>query len=263
MHERLDAMCGCKDRACADKVQEATDAWLMRKAKEAGDSGSKPNETQMKRMQELGTRYGECKARAMSGYATDEPGSYVPGSASKVANADQIIKQTYEQLGRFTVAELELSYVRADGTLHPTHGKAEIRLGKPRKGPPPDDPNREIGAPVPVEPTESEIRRCPNYVWKDGTRSDTESHCMAFGEIQRPQCSVLEVWKQAIEAGAPAAGLATLTLNPVGPGRGTQAWSFRIDDGPRDIHFSHDVPDVCDPTLEKPTPMIPKQPNPY
>ncbi|MBL0214626.1 MAG: hypothetical protein IPQ07_12145 [Myxococcales bacterium] len=180
------------------------------------------------------------------------------------------MKLTYDQLGSFRVAELSLSYVRADGELHPTYGKAEIQLSRPPVPEPADDPNREIGAPVPTTPPPVDVSatRCPKYVWSHGMRSNDESFCMSIGELSRPRCSVLEIWKRAIEAGAPPAGLAMLDLQaPVGDAVG-QIWKFRIDDDPRNIHFAHDVPDTCEPTLEKPTPALPTKPpivkpNPY
>ena len=111
------------------------------------------------------------------------------------------------------------------------------------------------------------MTKCPTHTWSDGVRRQSEGPCMTFGEVTRPKCSVLEIWKRAIEAGAPASGLAVMRLRPK-LGDETQVWQFSIDDTPRNVHFSHQVADTCDTTLEKPTPVPPGagsavKPNPY
>jgi hypothetical protein len=269
MREFRDKMCLCKDKACADKVQDEMIRWSSEMAKSAGERDERLDDQQMKEMTEVGTQYGECMVKVMGGETTLPP---PPAGENMPRSADAIIKQTFDQLGTTaSITELQFSYVRADGVIDPTYGTAEIHFGKPKRNKAADDPDRPIGAPVPVDPKEVDdmMARCPVHAWKAGMRTEGEGSCMSFGELARPRCSVVEVWKQAIEAGAPAKGLAVLALGR-SPGDGEpQSWTFAIDDDPRDIHFSKSVPDVCDPTLEKPVPMPPApgtvqvRPNPY
>ncbi|HVK85598.1 MAG TPA: hypothetical protein VM513_15870 [Kofleriaceae bacterium] len=58
-----DAMCACKDTACATKVSDEMTAWSQTMAKDAPDT--KPTEAQMKEMTEVSTRMGECMQKAM------------------------------------------------------------------------------------------------------------------------------------------------------------------------------------------------------
>src|SRR4051794_31791117 len=73
MSEFKDQMCACKDKACADKVQDSMNKWSAENAKSAGDSKDKPDEKTMKEMQDVGTKYGECMAKAMGGGETPPP----------------------------------------------------------------------------------------------------------------------------------------------------------------------------------------------
>ena len=266
MRDLKDMMCACKDKACADKVQDELNRWSSEMASRS-DRPERPDEKLMKEMQEVGTQYGECMVKAMSGASTLPP----PPSGTP-QTADAIVKQTFDQAGTTaSVTQLRFSYVRADGVIDPSYGTADIHLGKPKRVAPADDPNRPIGAPVPVDRVAADdmMAECPIIEWKGGVRTEGKASCMSFGQLERPHCSVLEVWKQAIEAGAPAKGLAILELGTSPAAGEPQTWSFAIDDAPRDIHFSKSVVDVCDPTLEKPVPMPPApgtvqlKPNPY
>src|SRR3954464_9742656 len=67
MTEFKDKMCACKDKGCADKVQDEMNKWTADNAKNAGDKPEKPDEKTMKEMQDVGTKYGECMAKAMGG----------------------------------------------------------------------------------------------------------------------------------------------------------------------------------------------------
>ena len=67
MGEFKDKMCACKDKKCADDVQDQMNKWSAESAKSAGDKPEKPDEKTMKEMQDVGTKYGECMAKAMSG----------------------------------------------------------------------------------------------------------------------------------------------------------------------------------------------------
>ena len=67
MGEFKDKMCACKDKKCADDVQDQMNKWSAESAKSAGDKPEKPDEKTMKEMQDVGTKYGECMAKAMGG----------------------------------------------------------------------------------------------------------------------------------------------------------------------------------------------------
>jgi hypothetical protein len=73
MGEFKDKMCACKDKKCADDVQDQMNKWSAENAKSAGDKPEKPDEKTMKEMQEVGTKYGECMAKAMGGGETPPP----------------------------------------------------------------------------------------------------------------------------------------------------------------------------------------------
>lgn len=246
-----DRMCGCKDRACAERVQEDLTRWSQENARTLDDR-SKPREAELRQMQEVGTRYGECMAKLYN--TTDGPGGALPSPppppGEKITNADRLVKVAFDLASGFAVSKLVLSYVRADGTLDPTYGEAQLELGKPKPPDPADDPNRPIGAPVPESPPAYDMTsRCPSYRWKGGVRTDGETSCLMFGAgLARPKCSVVEVWRRAIEKGAPEKALAVLALT----GPPMASWTLSIDDSPRNIHFSIDVEDTCAPTLEKP-----------
>jgi len=250
--EFTDRLCACKDKACGESVQEEMTRWSAEMAKRG--AGSRPDEAMVRKMTEVGQRYGACITRVMSAESTapaTEPGKPLLG--------DALVKQAFDEAGAaHTVTSLQISYMREDGVIDPTYGTAEVSLGKRKAPSPADDPKRPIGAPVAAAPLfdEDPLARCPAYSWKAGVRTKSEGSCISLGELARPHCSVVEVWKQAIEAGAPAQGLAVLSLQANGPDD-KQYWSFSIEDAPRDIHFSKTVPDVCDPTLEKPVAVPP------
>ena len=63
--ELTDMMCLCKDKACADAVMAKVTTWGAEVAKEISEP-PKLDEAMTKRASELGTRLGECAAKAMS-----------------------------------------------------------------------------------------------------------------------------------------------------------------------------------------------------
>jgi hypothetical protein len=83
-----DEMCACKDKACADKVQESMTKWSTDMAAKAGDKkDQKPDEATMKKMTEVGTQYGECMTKAMTaGAGGDKPADPAAGSGDKPAD---------------------------------------------------------------------------------------------------------------------------------------------------------------------------------
>lgn len=80
MIEFMRAMCACHDRPCADRVQAEMNAWTAKTQAELDQAPTndmqapaephpahhprQPPPEVMKRMQEIGTRYGECMAQA-------------------------------------------------------------------------------------------------------------------------------------------------------------------------------------------------------
>lgn len=249
--EFTDRVCACKDRACTERVTEDMTKWSMDMQRSHRDA--KPTADEMKRMTDLGQRYGECVARFSSSESSAPfvGGGAVPATTEKITNADRLIKVTYDNLGAHAVSRLRLSYVRADGTIDDTYGKALVDLGTPKPPDPADDPNRPIGAPVITrDPIQQDFTaRCPVYSWEHGQRTTAETSCVMSDQgLARPKCSVVEIWKRAIDKGAPKQGLAVMELRGGKP----QSWHFSIDDDPRNIHFSLDVEDTCEPTLEAP-----------
>ena len=62
-------MCACTTRACADEVQGAMNAWSAVNANLA--SVTQATETEMQALQQIGTKYGQCMAVAMSSKEAD------------------------------------------------------------------------------------------------------------------------------------------------------------------------------------------------
>ena len=76
-------MCKCKDKACADKVQEGMTKWSTDMAAKGGDkkADEKPDEATMKKMTEVGQKYAECMTKAM----TPAAGAADPATGSAAA----------------------------------------------------------------------------------------------------------------------------------------------------------------------------------
>jgi hypothetical protein len=70
------AMCECKDKACADKVQDDMTKWGTEMAKTAKPD-DKPDPEMVKKSGEIMTKYTECMTKlmtaAMTPHKTDEP----------------------------------------------------------------------------------------------------------------------------------------------------------------------------------------------
>ena len=62
MGEFKDQMCKCKDRACADKVNDDFTRVMTEMAKEQSD---RPSEDDMKRGAEMAKDYADCMSKAM------------------------------------------------------------------------------------------------------------------------------------------------------------------------------------------------------
>lgn len=68
MEEFSNDMCKCKDKGCADKVQEGMTKWSTDMAAKAGDKKDPPktDEATAKKMGEIGQKYAECMTKAMT-----------------------------------------------------------------------------------------------------------------------------------------------------------------------------------------------------
>lgn len=79
MEEFSTEMCKCKDKACADKVQEGMTKWSTDMAAKGGaKKDEKPDEASMKKMTEIGQKYAECMTKAMTPAADAAGGSAAP-----------------------------------------------------------------------------------------------------------------------------------------------------------------------------------------
>lgn len=67
MNGFADAMCACRDKTCAEGVQEDMTKWSTKMAAEAGDHPSrKATEAELEQMTGIGRRYGECMSKVMT-----------------------------------------------------------------------------------------------------------------------------------------------------------------------------------------------------
>lgn len=239
-----DQMCKCNDEPCVTKVIDAMQAWTSTMAK---PSDAKPDPALMK----LVERYSECMTTVINKSAGSAPPPPPPKPAPKpevvTGDVELLVARAMTEVGANPLSDLALEYVKSDGTLDGTYGKLTVRTAKrPANA---DDPSRPLGAPVAVEPTRSGRDDCPFIVVEHSTWSHTAGTCHSVENLAHPHCGAREVWRQAIVAGAPPAALASLRLEAYGSG---QHWYFTIDDGPRNVHFRHLVPDDCAAVVEQP-----------
>jgi hypothetical protein len=80
------SMCDCKDKACADKVNEDMSKWGTEMAKNAGAANDeKPDPDMAKKSADVMTKYTECMTKLMMAGAGAGTGSADAGSGSAVA----------------------------------------------------------------------------------------------------------------------------------------------------------------------------------
>jgi outer membrane biosynthesis protein TonB len=65
MEEFQKKMCDCKDKACADKVNEEMTKWGTEMAKNAGKGDAKPDPEIAKKSADIMTKYTECMTKLM------------------------------------------------------------------------------------------------------------------------------------------------------------------------------------------------------
>ena len=187
-----------------------------------------------------------CKAKP-------EEAKEVAGPAPIVSrgpqSADAIVDRAFDLAAPpFVVASFAFQYLRADGMLDPTYGAAQVAFGY-HFADPEDDPKRPIGAPVvaAVDPTPPVF--CPIIDVKTDTMTTGQiGGCAPLDGLPHPTCKLTQVWQRAIEDGAPANALAGVEL--AGP-----SWTIRIDDAPRNLHWTHVYRDAeCAHLVPKPLP---------
>lgn len=59
-------MCGCKDRACADKVNGDMTSWAQTIAEDPTMASSKPTESEVKRATAVTQKYAECMTKLIA-----------------------------------------------------------------------------------------------------------------------------------------------------------------------------------------------------
>jgi hypothetical protein len=244
-----DLMCGCRDKACADKVQDEMTRWASQQAKQASPS-DKISESEVKTLQEVMTRYSECMTKVMAGDVA--PAGTGSGGATIALDVTAVLRQVRDRVAKtgrkLEMSKLEIAYARADGMLDAEYGTLAIDYRVP-PAPPADDPKRPIGAPLPPPPTGQTSMDCPSFSVEQGRIVEGKTLCMGFQSLTPPRCTVAQVWARAIADQAPKAALASLELHE---SDGAQSWSFAISDPPRNIDFKHLYPDDCVAVVERP-----------
>ena len=72
MIEFKDALCACKDTPCAQHVSEDMTKWASDQAGKA-DTGPKPTDDELKQMNAIGQKMGECMSTAMGASSSPSP----------------------------------------------------------------------------------------------------------------------------------------------------------------------------------------------
>lgn len=246
-----DLMCHCGDKLCADKVQDEMSRWSADMAKRAS-ADNKVSEADARLMQEVGTRYGTCMTKVMSGDV--EPTGVGSAAAPIAGDVSALLRQIRQRAGqkgrKLEMSKLEIRYARADGALDAEYGGMSVDFRVP-PAPPADDPKRPIGAPLPPPPSGQTSMDCPSFSVEHGRIVEGTTLCMGFQRLAPPRCTVAQVWARAIADQAPKAALASLDLHE--SGEDAQAWEFAISDPPRNIDFKHTYPDDCEAVVERPT----------
>ncbi len=250
MSEFASRMCDCKDKACADRVQEDMTKWSTEMAKSSPGLDYKPSEAQMKRMTEVGMKFSECMTKQMAAGTVATPEyepvhNDLPPSAQKrdvdtlIRTARDWMRSTHPQL---LLQGITISYADQTGALDDEHGKLYMLFGRSQRSG--DDPKRRTGAPVPEAATYDD---CLAFVWDARGWTKIPTECTQAWEIP-VRCSVTAIWKRALAHEAPADALATIELRTTSDGA---SWHFGIEDSPRNVHVAHAFPDDCPIVVEK------------
>lgn len=174
--------------------------------------------------------------------------STLPADAPAERVIDDVRRAVREVAPELGLTDIDVLYVRKDGTLDPTYGSLRIVLAlSDAPDGVVDDPARPTGAPIP-EPTAVEQKRtsCPTLTFAKGVWSVQASGCRKAKRFLEP-CSITGLWTRALAAGAPADAVATL--------RATIAldfWTFRIVDKVRKVEFQKYLHDCAPPAAPRP-----------
>jgi hypothetical protein len=256
-----DRMCACKDKACADKVQEEMMRWSTEMAKRAPrDRPNRNSDEMMKRMTEIGTTYGECMTKIYSEPVAEPPvepsvkkGDPVPKNAVASLHlpppsygtlwADRLLADARtwaraQRTGR-TLASATFAYVDRHGALDPADGEVALQFGAVDE----TETKRKLGGKVKAKPKRDD---CFEVSTATGTWSLKQTECVDATEVAL-HCTVAQIWQRAVEKKAPEEALATITL-ATSP---APTWIFAIDDEPRKVHILHTFADDCPLAVEK------------
>ena len=140
---------------------------------------------------------------------------------------------------------MSAQYVDASGVVDPDHGELRFEWGAPEK--PVDDPKRRTGAPISKDPKRVVV--CGAARWLKEDRWHTWEQSCVDSPATTPRCSIQQVWKRAIEQGAPADAVAQVDYDSY---LGERPWTFKISDEPRNVNISHRFADDCELAVEKP-----------
>lgn len=247
-----DAMCQCRDKACADSVQERMTKWAIDVAANKEWANRKPDEATMKKMTEHGEKYASCMTKAMA--PAPEPSPPPPAPEKPALPAAVTSPATVEALlasartwargehEGLHIVQLDIWFVGAEGVVDPEFGRVAIELGRATSS---DDPKRRTGAPV--APSASQPTKCVELAWtaKGWTKLPLGACRNALAPF--PRCPVATIWKRAIDKGAPADALAMLVLRE----GANRQWTFSISDELRKVAVTHYIDDDCEVVVEK------------
>lgn len=250
--EIRNAMCACKDKACASASLGRLTKWSA----EIATRSYKPSAVQMKDADRMTTEINNCMVKAMRTVDVDEaatPASppqakpTVPVAATLPVTVDQLIALARDyaptEHPQLVISSIDATFVDAEGKLDEETGALTVILGPAI---PSDDPKRRVGAPA--KPRPAVPSECTKLLWAQASGWKSERHACVEARRPFPRCAVTEIWKRAIAKGAPGDAVATLQLREATP----RQWVFAIVDEPRKVSIKHSLPDDCELALEKP-----------
>ncbi|MBA3457432.1 MAG: hypothetical protein H0T42_30405 [Deltaproteobacteria bacterium] len=257
--EIRNAMCACKDQACASAVLARKTKWSA----EIATRDYKPSPVQIKDADNMSKEIDACMAKAMrgvtepipSGSASTAPSgkptpsptkAALPAAAPTPATVDQLLALARDfaptEHAQLAIASIDAEYVDVDGKLDDDNGSLTVILGTAA---PTDDPNRRVGAPAKPRPTPPST--CTKLIWKQASGWVSEPYGCIEAQRPFPRCQLAEIWKRALAKAVPKDGLAVIQLREATP----RQWVFTMVDEPRKLNIQHSLPDDCELKLEK------------
>lgn len=233
----VDEVCACKDLACADRVARA----FQQDSAKTRTQSTPELDRAIKKMGACYARLAAVAAQAGSGSARASSLPAVP--AKRDADAAIAAARTWQQATqpRLTVWQIRASYVEANGAIDGENGFLTVQYGASNT--PVDDPGRKTGAPV--KPDTSRPESCP-VLRLTTSWSHYDGACREVPDYT-PKCTVAQIWKRAIEQGAPADALAVILFD----NDATPSWRFDITDEPRRVNIQHTFDDDCELAVER------------